>query len=132
MITIKNSELTNETVQVLNSLIDMDIKASIAFKLLRIIKGISSLVEDKMKIEKRILDKWIEKDQDNKPVLVYDENSNLIEGAVRIKDIGKFQEEMQDLSLSSASIEGDKINFDDLGLETIKIKEFMKIDFIFI
>jgi hypothetical protein len=131
MINIKNSELTNEAVQALNNLINMDIKASVAFKLLRIIKEVSSLVEDKLKIERRILDKWIMKDEDNNNLSVFDDNSKIVEGAVRIKDMDKFQEELQDLLNTSVSINGDKINFEDLCLETIKIKDFIKIDFIF-
>jgi hypothetical protein len=131
MINIKNSELTNEAVQALNTLIDMDIKASVAFKLLRIIKEVSSLVEDKLKIERRILDKWIMKDEDNNNLSVFDDDSKIVEGAVRIKDMYKFQEELQDLLNTSVSINGDKINFEDLCLETIKIKDFIKIDFIF-
>ena len=50
-IIVKNSQLNTETVNALNFLIDLDIKASTAFRLSRIIKEISSIVEDKLKME---------------------------------------------------------------------------------
>ena len=65
--TIKNSQLSNETLGVLNQLIELDINASAAFKLTRIIKHISSIVEDKMKSEKKIYDKWILRDEMGNP-----------------------------------------------------------------
>ena len=54
MIVIKNSQLNNDTIVSLNNLIDMDINAKLAFRLMRIIKEVSSLVEDKVKLEKKI------------------------------------------------------------------------------
>jgi hypothetical protein len=58
---IKNQQLTNDTIGALNTLIELDINATIAFRLTRIIKELSSIVEDKLKMEKKILDKWVEK-----------------------------------------------------------------------
>ena len=52
-IRVKNSELSNETIQALNMLIDTDINATSAFRLSRIIKELSSIVEDKTKLEKK-------------------------------------------------------------------------------
>ena len=65
----------NDAVAALNNLIDMDIKAGAAFKLMRIIKQISDLVDDKLKMEQKILDKWIERGVDGQPIKVYDENN---------------------------------------------------------
>ena len=42
MIKIKNAQLNNDAITALNNLIEMDIKAGAAFKLMRIIKEISS------------------------------------------------------------------------------------------
>ena len=55
---VKNSQLSNESLNSLNTLIEQDINAPAAFKLIRIIKFISSIVEDKIKAEKLIFDKW--------------------------------------------------------------------------
>ena len=61
----------------------------------------------------------------------YDENNKQVEGAVKIKDINAFQDEMQSLLTSETSLNFEPIPFEDLGLETIKIKDLLKIDFIF-
>ena len=62
-IIVKNSQLNKETIESLNTLIELDINASCAFRLTRIIKEISSIVDDKIKMERRIIDKWIQKDE---------------------------------------------------------------------
>ena len=67
-IIIRNSQLNDETIAALNKLVDVDINASVAFKLMRIIKEISSIVEDKNKMEQMIINKHSEKDEDGKPV----------------------------------------------------------------
>jgi hypothetical protein len=131
MIKIVNSQLTNDAITSLNYLIEMNIKASAAFKLMRIIKEISSLVEDKLSLEKKILEKWIERDLTGNPVLVYDEKGQVVDGAVKIKDMKSFSEEMDNLLSEETLINLEPVNFEDLGLETVKIKDLLKIDFIF-
>jgi len=131
MIKIVNKQLTNDAIAALNSLIEMDIKSGAAFKLMRIIKEISSLVEDKLSLEKKILEKWIERDSSGNPVLVYDEKGQLVDGAVKIKDMKTFGEEMDNLLGEETLINLEPVNFEDLGLETVKIKDLLKIDFIF-
>ena len=79
---IKNAQLTNDTISALNTLIELDVKAGVAFRLTRIIKELSSIVEDKLKAEKRILEKYTEKDGDGKPTVARDKDDNIIQGAV--------------------------------------------------
>lgn len=131
MIVIRNSQLTNETVAALNNLIDMDINAKLAFRLMRIIKEVSSLVEDKVKLEKKIFDKYLEKDANGNPVPAIDENGNEIPGAVKITSVEDFNKEMFDLMSIENTIPYEKVNFDDLKLETVKVKDLIKIDFLF-
>jgi len=130
-IKVRNSQLNNETVQALNSLIDMDINASAAFKLTRIIKDLSSILDDKVKMEKKILDKWIEKDALGNPVRPKDEAGNDIESAVNITNVDAFSQEMADLMNTEVELQHEKINFDDLKLSTAKVKDLMKLDFLF-
>ena len=131
MLVIRNSQLTNETVAALNNLIDMDINAKLAFRLMRIIKEVSSLVEDKVKLEKKIFDKYLEKDANGNPVPAIDENGNEIPGAVKITSVEDFNKEMFDLMSIENTIPYEKVNFDDLKLETVKVKDLIKIDFLF-
>lgn len=130
-IIIKNSQLNTETVESINNLIEMDINAYIAFKLTRIIKELSSIVEDKVKMEKRILDKYSEKDVMGNVIKPLDEQGNPIPGAVRITDVDKFTQEMNNLMEVENEIPYDKVNFEDLNLQTAKVSDLMKIDFLF-
>jgi hypothetical protein len=131
MIIVKNSQLNNETVSALNKLVEMDINAKLAFRLMRIIKEISSLVEDKLKLEKKIFERWVEKDADGNAVQATDESGNIIPGAVKIKDMEAFNQEMYDLMTIENEVGYEQVDFDDLNLETAKIKDLMKIEFLF-
>lgn len=132
MITIKNSQLNNESVAALNDLIEMDIKATIAFKLMRIIKEVSSLVEDKIKSEKKILDKYLEKDAMGNPIQATDDSGRVIEGAFRVNDVESFNFEMFELMEVVNTLNYEPINFEELNLSTAKVRDLMKIDFLFI
>lgn len=131
MIVVRNSQLNNETVSALNNLIELDLNAKVAFKLMRIIKEVSSLVDDKIKLEKRIFEKYLEKDENGYPVRVIGEDGQPINGVVKISDVEKFNVEMGDLMGIENSLPFEKINFEDLNLTSIKIKDLIKIDFIF-
>jgi len=130
-IKITNAQLNNDAVQSLNDLLEMDINASTAFKLTRIIKEISNIVESKMKMEQKILDKWMQKDEDGKPVPVLDDEGNVVKDVVNLIDPLAFNKDMNDLMSVENEILFDKINFDDLELKTAKVKNLMKIDFLF-
>ena len=130
-IKVKNSQLNNEAVSALNNLIELDINAAVAFKLARIIKEISSIIDDKVKMEQRILDKWVEKDEAGNPVLGKDEAGNPVEGSVNITNLDEFTKEMNSLMSVENEIPFDKINFEDLELKTAKVKDLMKLDFLF-
>lgn len=130
-IKVKNSQLNNETVSALNNLIELDINAGIAFKLSRVIKEISSIIDDKVKMEQKILDKWVEKDEDGKPIEGKDEKGNPIEGSVNITNMDEFSKEMSTLMNVENEIPFEKINFEDLELKTAKVKDIIKLDFLF-
>lgn len=130
-ITIKNSQLNQDVIESLNTLIELDINASVAFKLSRIIREISSIVDDKIKMEKRILDKWSLKDESGNPVPVKDKDDNIIENAVNIISPEDFSKDMENLMNVENEIPFEKINFEDLELKTAKVKDLMKLDFLF-
>lgn len=131
-IIIKNSQLNSDTIEALNKLIDLDINASIAFRLTRIIKEVSSIVDDKLKMEKRILDKYSQRDEMGNVVQPKDDDGNVIPGAVSITNMEAFSSEMNDLMEVENEIGYDRINFEDLNLQTAKIKDLIKLDFLFI
>ena len=130
-IILKNSQLTDDTINALNMLIDLDINATAAFILMRIIKELSSILDDKIKMEKRILDKWTSKDDAGNPTTVMDDTGNIVEGAVNISDSEAFSKEMSVLLDIENEIPFDKIKFEELNLQTAKVKDLIKLDFLF-
>jgi len=128
-IIIRNSQLNDETIAALNKLIDVDINASVAFKLMRIIKEISSIVEDKNKMEQMIINKHSEKDEEGKVVQAKDDQGNPI--GINIKNIESFSADMEDFMCVENEIGYDKINFEDLNLQTARVKDLMKLEFLF-
>ena len=130
-IKVKNSELSNETISALNSLIDTDINATCAFRLTRIIKELSSIVEDKSKLEKKLIEKYTQKDESGNPTQVLGEDGSVVEGAVNITNPEQFQNEMSDLMEIENEIPYEKINFEDLKLETAKVKDLITLEFLF-
>lgn len=130
-INVKNSQLNSETIDALNNLIELDINATAAFRLTRIIKEVSSIVEDKLATEKRILEKWVEKDENGQVVRPKDQEGNFVEDAVNITNVQEFTKEMNELMLVESEIKFDKIKFEDLNLQTAKVKDLIKLDFLF-
>lgn len=130
-IILKNSQLNDDTINALNMLIDLDINATAAFRLTRIIKELSSILEDKMKMEKRILDKWTAKDEEGNATPAKDEEGKIIEGAVNITDSSAFTKEMEALLDIENEIPYEKIKFEDLKLQTAKVKDLIKLEFLF-
>lgn len=130
-IKVKNSQLNNETIQAINNLIELDINASVAFRLTRVIKELSSIVDDKVKMEQKILDKWVEKDEAGNPVQAKDKDGNILPDSVSLKDPQSFTNEMNALMETENEIPFERINFDDLNLKTAKVKDLMKLEFLF-
>ena len=130
-IIIKNSQINNDTIQSLNNLIELDINASVAFRLMRIIKELSSIVDDKLKMEKKILEKWVQRDETGNPVPAKDDNGNFVDGAVSIMNVDEFTNEMSQLMDVENEIPYERINFEDLNLQTAKVKDLIKLEFLF-
>lgn len=131
MIVIKNSQLNTETLTVLNRLMEKEMKAKLAFKLMKIMKEISSLVDDKFKLEKKLLDRHSEKDEEGKQMQAVDESGNLITGSIKIKDTDAFNRDMHELLMIENEVGYEKIDFEELNLDTISVKELIQIEFLF-
>jgi len=132
MIKVKNYLITKDMISVLEQLIEQDINANSAFRLARILKEISSIFDDKFKTEKKILDKYLSKDESGKLIMAKDEQGNEIAGTYLVSDINLFNQEMSQLMEIENQLNCDKLKFEDLGLQTTaKIKDLMKIEFLF-
>lgn len=128
---IKNSQLNEETIASINKLIVADINASIAFKLSRIIKEISSILEDKNKMEQTIISRYAEKDENGNIIQGKDKDGNPIQGSVNIIDMESFNSDISDLLNTENDIPYEKIKFEDMKLQTAKVKDLMLLDFLF-
>jgi hypothetical protein len=128
-IVVRNSDLNEETLAALNKLVDVDINASVAFKLMRIIKEITSIVDDKNKMEKRLTNKHAEKDEEGNVIIVKDNGGNA--GDVNIKDMEAFSADMANLMGIENEIGYEKINFEDLNLKTARVKDLIRLEFLF-
>jgi hypothetical protein len=113
---VKNSQLNNETIEVLNELIELDINASSAFRLARIIREISEILEDRINIEKKIYEKYVIHGENGEPQLTNDKEFNI---------------EMNNLLNVENEINAELLDFEELGLDKIKIKNILKILFLF-
>ncbi len=131
MIIVKNSQLDNDTVQALNLILDLDVPAKTAFQLMRIVKELSSLVDDKLKLERKIFMKYVSKDENGNPIQAKDEMGNLIPNTAKIENIESFNSEMQDLNSVENELPFEKIDFDDLKLQTVKVRDLIKLEFLF-
>lgn len=132
MIVFKNSELSNNTINVINNLLEQEINSLAAFKLARIVKHLSSIIEDKIKAEKKIFDKWVVFDEKGNPEPVKDENGKVIPDVVSLKDGVEYNKEMSELLNYENKIDLPKLKIEELGLElNIKTKDMLSIEFIF-
>jgi hypothetical protein len=70
-------------------------------------------------------------DENGNPLPAVDENGNIIPNAAKINDLSKFNSEMEELNSIETPLPFNKINFDDLGLTTIKVRDLIRIEFLF-
>ena len=82
-------------------------------------------------MEKKIIEKYTEKDSDGNPVAAVDENGKSLPNTVKIIDLKKFNEEILELNSIESEIPFQKVNFEDLNLETARVKDLIKLEFLF-
>ncbi len=127
--TISNKNLNHDVINTINTLLEQKMNAPAAFKLTRILKEIEPLIEAKMSAEKRIYNKWLLVDENGDPVRPLDENGEIIPDAIQITDVQQFDKEMRELNEIETNIPYDKLNFDEMGVDTIKPKDILLLDF---
>lgn len=132
MIKIKNSQITSETISLINSILDKELPASVAFKLMKIVRDMTPIIEDKSKLESKILERWVERDEDGNLIRPLDGDGNPIPDSFKVKDIQGFNKEMYDLMEVENELPYDKIEFESMGLDKIKPIDLLKIEFLFI
>jgi len=131
MITVINSQLGQDTIKSLNLLLDLDLPTKTAFSLVRIMKELSSIIDDKIKLEKKILDKYVERDLEGNPILGQDQNGNPMPNTFKIIDMSAFNSEMEELNSIETELPFERLDADSLDLPSIKVRDLMKLEFLF-
>jgi len=119
MITVINAQLGQDTIKSLNLLLDLDLPTKTAFSLVRIMKELSSIIDDKIKLEKKILDKYVERDLEGNPIVGQDQNGNPIPNTFKINDMAAFNSEMEELNSIETELPFEKLDADSLDLPSI-------------
>lgn len=132
MIKIKNSQINSETISLINSILDKELTASVAFRLMKIVRDMTPIIEDKSKLESKIFERWVERDQEGNLIRPIDEEGNHIPDSFKVKDIQGFNKEMYDFMEVEHELSYEKIEFESLGLDKIKPKDLLKIEFLFV
>jgi hypothetical protein len=130
-IRVKYSQLSKEALESLNYLVSLDINVDCVLKLTKLIKELGLLIEDRVKLESNILDKWVDRNSDGTPKLAVDNDGNIIDGYYVLMDADKFNEEMVAVSNLEVDIHMDRIKLLDLGVDKLKIRDIIHIDYLF-
>jgi len=128
---IKNSQLDQNTIEAINEMIDMEISALSAFKLVKMVKQLDEIVKAKTKSEVALVQKFAKKDDGGEIVLGKDEDGKEVPNSYEIIDIESFQKEMTELMDYDNEIAYEPIKIEDLGLVTVKVKNLLKLEFLF-
>ncbi len=113
------------SIEVIEKIIDFDLSIKTAIKLSKITKEISSELEIKDTIHKKIEEKYVPKDENGDVVFSDDDKQSYIptDPEARIKELVELDNE-------EIELEFDKIEIDDLGDVKIKTKDIMVIDWL--
>ena len=133
MIIVRNRELNSETVEILNELIEKDISAVYAFRLMNIIKDLDDIIKNRQQSELNLLKKFAVKNEDGTIKVPKDDEGNPIQGNFEIAEENKekFNKEINDLLEYENNLQHEPMSFEDLGIEKISVKKLMKLSFLF-
>ena len=128
---IKNSQLDQSAIEAINEMIELEISALSAFKLVKLVKELDEIVKAKTKGEVAVVQKYAKKDEEGNILAGKDEEGNDVENTYEITDIEAFNKEMNELMTYENTVSYEPIKFEDLGLETAKVKNLLRLEFLF-
>ena len=128
---IKNSQLDQGTIESINEMIELEVSALSAFKLVKLVKQLDEIVKAKTKGEVAVVQKYAKKDDSGNIVLGKDEEGNEVPNTYEITDVDAFNKEMTELMNYENEVDYEPIKFEDLGLSTAKVKNLLRLEFLF-
>jgi hypothetical protein len=114
---IKNSQLDQGTIESINEMIELEVSALSAFKLVKLVKQLDEIVKAKTKGEVAVVQKYAKKDE--------------VPNTYEITDVDAFNKEMTELMNYENEVDYEPIKFEDLGLSTAKVKNLLRLEFLF-
>lgn len=132
MMTIKNAIVNEETVRALDTIFRMDINSAYVMKISRMVKSFSKLFQERLDAQRAITIKYTDVDKDGNPIVVTDEQGNIVPNAVRLTDPDKFNQEMNELMGADVNLDWEQIPFEELGIDKVKTIDFMNLEFLFL
>lgn len=130
MLHLKYSNINLDTANSLNEIISLDLPIREGVKIAKISKKINEHIEIKKDFEKKILEKYTEKDENGVMKPVKDDAGNILPNQVYITNPEAYTKDAKELEDLDIELEGEKISFEALGLDKIKPKLLIKLDWL--
>lgn len=123
---LKNKQLNKETIAFINTLLDKEINAVSAFKMMRLVKTLDEIVKTKQESEVNLIKKYAEKDEDGN-IKRSEKNPESID--ISDENVESFNKELAELNDYENEIEFEPFTIEELGLEKCSVNDLMKIEF---
>lgn len=123
MIKIKNSELNDDTLNVLLEVMDYELDIETAIKLSLISKEISNILLENLKGREKIWRRWIKYDEGGSPLL--DSSGGYI-----IEDEAMLDAELSDFDSGISTLDFDKFNPREIFGRKVSPNKIMKLSFL--
>ena len=133
MIRVKNVQLDSEAIVILNEIVEMDISAVAAFRLMKIIKELDEIVKNRQQSELNLVKRYAVTNEDGSLKVPTDNDGNPVQGTFEIaeENTEEFNNQINELLEYENEIDFEPIRFEELGMEKISVKKLMKLDFLF-
>ena len=130
MLHLKYKNINDDTTASLNEFLALDLPIKEGIKIAKISKKINEHIELKREFEKKIFEKYSEKDETGAIKPVKNEAGEIIPNQVYITDPEAYTKDVLELEDVDIEISGEKINLDILGLIKIKPSLLLKLEWL--
>jgi anionic cell wall polymer biosynthesis LytR-Cps2A-Psr (LCP) family protein len=136
MLKIKNFQIDQEAIDVINELLDKKISIVAAFKLSRMVKELNEVIKSKTEAEVKLINRFAKKTESGDIKLSKNDKNEDIPNTFEIENdkLEEFSKEMNELMMIETDINYNPIGIEELKMEeneTFTAKKIMKIDFLF-
>lgn len=130
MLKLKYKNINDDTTESFNEILALNLPIKEGIKIARISKKINEHIELKREFAGRLMEKYAEREPDGKIKPVKDEFGVIQPNQVYITDIEAYNKEHRELEDQDIELEGEKIDINVLGIDKIKPKILIKLDWL--